>query len=103
MRRAKTKVTWDKTDLTETYNSLEEKKAAVLKESLEGTWATASKNFWKDYPIELIEQLAKNYLTTSYEIRHWESVYDYSILRDVLKLKTIEEFGKTINYPFIVK
>ena len=84
-------VTWVKTDLKEKYNSLEEKRAAMLKDAIEGTWAHSTKKFWNDYPIELIEKLAAERFD-SYDKRHWSESYNRSDMRDILNLRTIDEF-----------
>lgn len=84
--------TWDKNDLKEQYNSLEEKRAAMLKDVAECDWACSIKLFWSDYPIELIDEMAEERLL-DYDKRHWSESYDYSAMREILKLRTIDEFS----------
>lgn len=84
-------VKWDKLDLKEKFNSLEEKRTDALAQLKDNTWLKTSKRFWTNYSLELIEKLFEEF-GKGYDLRTWKECYDYKFLREDIGLKHIEEF-----------
>lgn len=91
LHEARHNVKWDKNDLKETFNSLAEKKEHMLQKAMTGTWRTRVHDFWSDYPIELINKIAKDRLD-GYAYKSWKENYDLEALINIAGLRTLDQF-----------
>jgi hypothetical protein len=76
---------FNKKDLTEKYNNLQEKRDALMKEAENSLWKKDVMNFWEGYSIDLMERLAKEHLS--------DFTYDY-LWKEAFKCKDrLKELG----------
>jgi len=85
IREFNSKVVFDKNDLDETFNSLEEKKAAKRKDLLEGYNLRNAKDYFIDIPMECILEMAVKeiYRTSTYSRNSFESNWDEKLLEEL--------------------
>lgn len=83
---------FDKNDLSEKFNSLEEKRAHFLSEALNlNSWrAKEIKSVWEKYSIELFEYIFEN-KASSFHKENFQKYYDPTLLEQ-MGMKHIDEF-----------
>ena len=85
-------VKFDSSDLSEKFNSFEEKRNYELNKAINDTWRIDSiKQTWKDYSIELFEYVFEKH-QKSYMSDFW-NFYDVKLLEN-MGIKHLDEFIK---------
>jgi len=74
---------FDKDDLNETFNSLEEKKAAKLKSIKEGYRYKRVKRYFKDIPIECIYKIAVTEIFSTTYFFTFQEIWNVKVLEDM--------------------
>jgi hypothetical protein len=79
------RMTLDKNDLDETFNSLEEKKADKKKSIIEGYNLRNAKEYFADIPMECILEMAKRevWRYSSYTLNSFESNWNVKLLEEL--------------------